>query len=175
MLRASIVVVLCALTVVRSVGANENSKYSVLAIAYFGALDKPISQIVISDSYGEAKRYRNAMMQKDSWDLWDLAYLHVLSPAILGRLIATVESNEGGVQPEPGKQYIYNGVSMTIVTPQGRKTVFFHIESAMPLLDQLESMCKENKSLRSHLVHFQEQVRRWGGPSPPQPVRQYKP
>jgi hypothetical protein len=174
LLRAAIAVALFALAMVPRVESQEDFKYTVLAIAYFGSLDHPISQIVISDSYGEAERYRNAMMEKEPWDLWNLAYLHVLSPPVLGRLIATVEPSKGGVQQEPEPRHPYNGVSMTIVTARGQKTFFFHVEPAMPLLEHLENLCKENKSLHSHLVDFQEQVRPWGDMSAPRPGPQDK-
>jgi hypothetical protein len=167
LLRAGIAVALCALAMIPRVESQEDSKYTLFAIAYFGALDNPISQIVISDSYGGAEWYRNSMMKKDPWDEWHLAYLHVLSRPFLGRLIATVESQKGGVQPEPGKQYIYNGVSMTIVTPQRQETFLFHVEPAMSLLDQLGNVCKDDESLHSDLLYFQKRVRPWGDMSAP--------
>lgn len=80
LLRAAIAGTLCALAIVPRVKSQKDSKYTVLAITYFGALDKPISQVVISDSYRGAERYRNAMMEKEPWGEWNLAYLHVLSP-----------------------------------------------------------------------------------------------
>lgn len=172
LLRAAIAGTLCALAIVPRVKSQKDSKYTVLAITYFGALDKPISQVVISDSYRGAERYRNAMMEKEPWGEWNLAYLHVLSPPLLARLIATVESSKSGVQQEPAPEHSYNGVSVAIITPLRQKTFFFHVEPAMSLLDQLENLCRDEKLLHSHLLYFQNRVRPWGSPSPPRPVPQ---
>jgi len=169
LLRGAIAVALCALTIVPRVESDEGPKYTVLAMEYFGSLDHPIFPIVISDSPEGAEWYRNTLMEKNAWDKWHLTYLHVVSRPLLERLIATVESHDGGVQPEPGKQYIYNGVSMTIVTPQGRKTFFFHVEPSMSLLHQLESLCRDYTPLRLHLLGFQEEVIPWGDMSAPRP------
>lgn len=174
LLRGAIAVALCALAMVLRVESQENSKHTVLAIAYFGSLDHPIFPIVISDSYGEAERYRNAMMEKETLDFWNEGYLHVLSPALLDRLIATVGSDKGGVQQEPEPQHPYNGVSMTVVTPQGRKTFFFHVETAMSLLDRLGMLCKDQKSVRSHLSDFKNWISLWSDDPPPRPVPQEK-
>ena len=169
----SIAFALCALAMVPRVESQESSKHTVLAFTYYGSLDHPIFPIVISDSYGDAERYRDAMKEKETWDFWGDAYLHVLSQALMGRIIATVESDKGGVQGQPKPPHLYNSVTITIVTAQGRKTLFFHVESAMSLLDQLENLCKDDKSLHSDLLRFQILVRPWGGPSPPSPVRPY--
>lgn len=167
LLRAAIAVAFCALAIVPRVESDEGPKYTVLAMEYFGSLDHPIFPIVISDSTEGAEWYRNALMEKNAWDKWHLTYLHVVSRHLLERLIVTAESNKDGVQQEP--QNFYNGVSMTIVTPQRRKTFFFHVEPAMSLLHQLESLCKDYTPLRLHLLGFQEQVIPWGDMSAPRP------
>ena len=167
LLRAAIAVALCALAIVPRVESDEGPKYTVLAMEYFGSLDHPIFPIVISDSPEGTEWYRNTLLEKNAWDQWHLTYLHVVNHPLLERLIATAESNKGGVQQEP--QNFYNGVSMTIVTPQGWKTFFFHVEPAMSLLRQLESLCKDYTPLRLHLLGFQEQVIPWGDMSAPRP------
>jgi hypothetical protein len=167
-----IAVALCALAIVPRVESDESPKYTVLAIEYFGSLDKPISPIVISSSYGGAEWYRNAQINKGGWDAWQLAYLHAVSRPLLGKLVAAVESQKGGVRQEPEQvKDPYNGVSVTIVTPERRKTFLFHVEPAMSLLDQLENLCRDNESLSSHLSEFQKRVRPWGDWSPSQPVQ----
>jgi hypothetical protein len=172
---AAIAVAFCALAIVSPVKSDEGPKYTVLAMEYFGALNKPIDPIVISNSYGGAEWYQNSLIEKGAVSKFRRLHLHVVSPPLLGRLIATVESHKGGVQPEPGKQYIYNGVSMTIVTPQGRKIFLFHIEPAMTLIDQLEKLCKDDKSLLPDLLYFQKMVRPWGDMSAPRPSPQVEP
>jgi len=169
LLRAAIAVAFCALVILPRVESDEGPKYTVLAMEYFGAIDHPIYPVVISDSHDGAEWYRDALREKNEWDKGHLIYLHVVSTPLLGRLIATVESNKDGAQEEPNRQNPYNGVSMTIVTPQGRKTFFFPVEPAMPLLHQLESLCKDYTPLRLHLLGFQEQVIPWGDMSAPRP------
>jgi hypothetical protein len=113
------------------------------------------------------------MMEKHPLETWDYSYLHVLSPPLLGRLIATVEPNKAGVQQEP--RHPYNGVSVTIVSAQGRKTFFFHVEPAMSLVDQFESLCKNYKPLRSDLLEFKRWISLWGDNPPPRPSPQNQP
>lgn len=170
LLRGAIAVALCTLAIVPFGKTEEGPKYTVLAMEYFGALDHPIYPIAISNSYGGAEWYRDTEVKKDTpWTGWQGAYLHVVSRPLLERLIATVESNKGGLQQGPEPQRPYNGVSMTIATPQGSKTLFFHVEAAMTLLDQFENLCKDYKPLRSDLSEFKGWISLWGDNPPPRP------
>ena len=48
----TILIVLFAVTIAYVAKSQEHMKYSVLAIEYIGASDKPVTPIVISDSRG---------------------------------------------------------------------------------------------------------------------------
>jgi hypothetical protein len=174
MAKASVTACIWLLVVatVLPVESQEHAKYSVLAVEYFGSLDHPIYPVVISDSYSGAETYRNALIGNGTLSKFSLVRLHVVSPYLLRRLIATAESHKDGVQAEPGKQNIYNGVSISIVSPQGRKTFSFHIEPAITLLDQLKRLCKDDKLLSSDLSEFQASIRPWGDMSLPRPSPQ---
>jgi len=169
LLRAAIAVAFCALVILPRVESDEGPKYTVLAMEYFGAIDRPIYPVVISDSRDGAEWYRDVLREKNEWDKGHLIYLPVVSSPLVVRLIAIVETKTDGAQEELNRQKPYNRVSMTIVTPQGRKTFFFPVEPAMPLLHQLESLCKDYTPLRLHLLGFQEQVIPWGDMSAPRP------
>lgn len=171
----AIAVALCALAILPPVKSDEGPKYTVLAMEYFGAIDHPIYPVVMSNSYGGAEWYRNTLIEKGTLSEFGRARLHVVSLPLLKGLIATVESDKGGVQQRPEPQHFYNSVSVTIVTPQRRKTLFFHIDPAMSLLDRLGTLCKDDKSLRSDLLEFKEWIRPWGDMSSPRPVPQGEP
>jgi hypothetical protein len=170
---ASIAVALCALAIAPATRSEEGQKYTVVSMEYFGAIDHPIYPVVVSNSYGGAEWYRNALIEKGTLSQFGRARLHVASLPLLRRLIAAVESEKGGIQQElEHRSGQYNGISVTIVSQPGRKTYLFHVEQAMSLLDRLGDLCRDDKSLHSDLLEFKESVRPWGNPSSPIPVPQ---
>lgn len=141
--------------------ANESQKhmkYSVLAIEYIGASDKPITPIVISDSEAGAEWYQKAVLKRDKWDLIDV---HVVNVALLEKLIAEAELFERTVHREQEKiSKSAKTVSVTIITPQRKNTFVYDKESAISQLDSLHKYCQGEESLRSDLLHFQNRIRR---------------
>jgi hypothetical protein len=137
---------------------------------YFGAIDHPIPVVIISNSYGGAERYHNALIESGKLNKYSEVYSHVVSSSLLKRLIVTVESDKNGVRREPEQGLpLYNGVSMTVVTQGGRKTFLFHVEQAMSLIDHLGNFVEIDKSLHPDLLEFKEWIRPWGDNPPPRP------
>jgi len=79
LLRAAIAVAFCALAVVPRVRSDEVPGYTVLAMEYFGAIDHPIPTVIISNSYGEAEQYHNALIGSGKLEKYSEVYLHVVS------------------------------------------------------------------------------------------------
>lgn len=146
-----------AIAIAHGTESQKHMKYSVLAIKYIGASDKPITPIVISDSEAGAEWYQRAILKRDKWDLIDV---HAVNPALLEKLIAEAELFERtvhGKQEEISKRA--KTVSVTIITPQGKNTFLYDSESAISQLDSLQEHCRGDESLRSDLLHFQNRIR----------------
>jgi hypothetical protein len=108
---------------------QKHMKYSVLAIEYIGASDKPITPIIISDSEAGAERYRSAVLKRDKWDLTDV---HLVKAALLEKLIAEAELFERTVHQEQEKiSKSAKTVSVTTITPQRRNRFLYDTESAI--------------------------------------------
>ena len=166
----------CALAVVPRVRSDEIPVYTVLAMEYFGAIDHPIPTVIISDSYGGAARYHNALIETRKLTKFSEVYSHVVRSALLNKLITTVKSDKNAVQQtQEQRSGPYNGVAVTIITQRGRMTFLFHVEQAMSLIDHLGNLVEDDKSLHPDLLEFKEWVRPCGENPPPRPVPQDKP
>ena len=176
LLRAAIAVAFCALAVAPRLRSDEIPRHPVLGMEYFGAIDHPIPPIIISNSYGGAERYHNALIESGKLHKFSQVYLHVVSSPLLNRLITTVESDKNGVQQElEQRSGPYNGVAVTIITQRGRKTILFHVEQAMSLTDHLGNLVENDKSLHPDLLEFKNWISLWGDNPPPRPAPQDKP
>jgi hypothetical protein len=146
-----------AIATAPATASQKHMKYSVLAIEYIGASDKPITPIVISDSEQGAEWYQKAVLKRDKWDLIDV---HVVKVDLLEKLIAEAELFERTVDRQQGKMSKpAKTVSVTIITPQRKNTFLYDTESAISQLDSLQKHCKGDESVRSDLLHFQNRIR----------------
>lgn len=137
--------------------SQKHMKHSVLAIEHIGESDKPITPIVISDSGAGAEWYRSAVLKRGKLDF---TYVHVVNVALLEKLIAEAELFERNAHGQQEKiPKCAKTVSVTIITPQGKKTFLYDTESAISQLDSLRMHCKGDESLRSDLLHFQNRIR----------------
>lgn len=135
---------------------TTGTKYSVLAIEYIGASDKPIPAVVMSDSATGAEWYRRTVLQRPKV----FTYAHVLNAALLEKLIAEAEAFERAVRPELEKIPESGGtISVTVIRPNKKNTFLYYPESALSQIDGLLKHCKGEKSLRSDLVKFQNRIR----------------
>ncbi len=150
-----IVIALCAIGMAH--GAGERMKYAVLSIEYIGALDKPVTPIVISDSKLGAEWYRDAILKRSKPTL---TYLHVVPVSLLEKLIAETELHKGILQSEQTKSRISSEtVSATVVTPQKRNRLLYSAESSIALLYGLVGRCEGQDALRTDLIHFRDRIR----------------
>ena len=135
---------------------KKDMKYSILAIQYIGASDKPIPAVVISDSEAGAEWYRREVLQRPKF----FTYKHVVDAALLEKLIAEAESFERAVRPEREKIPETGGdVSVTIITPKKKNTFLYYPETAISQVDGLLKHCTGDESLRSDLLKFQNRIR----------------
>jgi hypothetical protein len=146
-----------AISIAQATESQKPMKYSVLAIEYIGASDKPVSPIVISDSEAGAEWYRSSVLKVDKSLL---VYVHVVNATLLEKLIAEVELFIHNVHhqqeklPESAKS-----VSVTIITPQRKDKFMYDADSAISFLDNLQKQFDGDESLRSDLLHFQNRIR----------------
>ena len=147
-----------AMAAAHATSSQKHMKYSILAIDYIGESDKAITPIVISDSDAGAQWYRSAVLKRGKFDL---TYVHVVNLALLVKLTAEAESFGSSVHQEQEKiPKSTKTVSVTIITPRGKNTFLYSTESAISQLDNLQKHCKDDESLRSDLLHFQNRIRR---------------
>ena len=154
---AAILVPLLAILMTQVTPPQKAMKYSVLAIEYVGSSDKPIPTIIISDKGEGADYYQRAILNPHKRDM---VAVHVVNASLLERLIAQAELFERIVH---GKEEKISGlgktVSVTIITPEGKKTLQYCTEPAISYLESLEKQCKDDESLRSDIAYFHKRIR----------------
>jgi hypothetical protein len=151
-----ICLIVLATAIANPLNAEENIKYSVLGIEYIGKSDKPITPIVISDSKQGAEWYRTVVLKRSELELTSL---HVVSSSLLEKLIGDAQQYRRDPQREQGtSQKSSESVSVTIVTPQGRRAFRLDTQLASSLLSSLQKRCRDDESLRSDLRHFQDRL-----------------
>ena len=135
--------------------SEEHMKYSVLAIEYVGESDKPITPIVISDSKEGAEWCRTAVLKRNELELTSV---HVVTVSLMGKLIEDAELYLGIAEQELGKHPKSATVSVTLITPQRRRTFLLNTKLAVSLLDSFRKRCNDDKPLCSDLSHFQNRI-----------------
>ena len=157
---------LFAMAVVHSCKSEVRTKYSILALEYVGASDRPVTPIVISDSKSGSDWYREVYLKKNkitSPFISVFTYFHVVPSPLLGNLIAEVNLHKGVPESEIPKDLRADQcISTTIFTPQGTKVFYYNKESAVLLLDGFLKSCENDAALRSDLEHFQHGIRAEG-------------
>ena len=157
--RAIILISLFTIAMTHTIKSQEPTKYSVLAIEYIGESDKPVTPIIISDSKAGATWYRDAVLKKSGSDL---AYVHVVSAALLESLMANVNALKDTVQQKrEEKSRFSKTVAVSVVTPKRSSTFVFDTDPAVSLVERLQKSCDKNESLRSDLAHFRDRIRAW--------------
>jgi len=152
----TVLILLSAILIAHGGRSQEHKEYSVLAVEYIGAQDKPIAPIVISDSRAGAEWYRDAVLKGNEYRLISV---HVVRVSLMAELIADAEVYRGAAQEGlENKSKSPQAVSVTLVTPQGRSTFLLNRKSGFSLLEDLKGRCKDDKSLQSDLSHFQNRI-----------------
>jgi hypothetical protein len=152
----TILIVLFAVTIAYVAKSQEHMEYSVLAIEYIGASDKPVTPIVISDSRAGAEWFRTTVLKRG--DL-DLTSINVVSASQMKSLISDAERHRGIFQQEQQKvQKSAETISVTIVKSQDRSGFLLSAGAAVSMLDSLKALCKDDEPLQSNLSHFQKRI-----------------
>lgn len=133
---------------------EEHMKFSAIGIEYVGESDKPITPIVISDSKAGAEWFRSTVLKRSDLGFTDA---HVVSASLMAKPTADAETHSGlGLQGK--KLQSAATVSITIVKSQSKVAFLPTTEKGLSLLRILKEDCKQDESLYSDLMHFENRI-----------------
>jgi hypothetical protein len=152
----TILIILFAIMIPYVAKSQDHMKYSVLAIEYVGASDKPITPIVISDSSVGAEWFRTTVLKRS--DL-ELTSVNVIGTSKMKALISVAEERGAIFQREQGSaQKPAETISVTIVKSQGNSSFLLSVSAAISMLHSFEALCRDDEPLQSALSHFQKRI-----------------
>jgi hypothetical protein len=143
--------------------SQEHMKFTVLAVEYIGAIDKPIAPIVISDSQSGADWFRGTILKRT--DL-EVTFTHVVSSSQIRSLISVAEEYRKRAQPESRSEAdkssgASQAISVTVLTPEGKEKFLLSVPLAVQMLDGFKKQCGKARSLYEDSSHFQKRILPW--------------
>lgn len=138
---------------------QENTKFTVLAVQYIGAIDKPIAPIVISNSQAGAEWFCKTVLKGKNFEFTSL---HAVSSSQMESLMSVAEEYRGYSKQEAAKSSgVSQTVSVTMLSPQGEQRFVLSVPLAMRMVDGFKERCGEERSLCEDLSHFQKRIFPW--------------
>lgn len=143
--------IVCILLFLQNMGAQTSMKNSVIGIQYVGPSDKPVTPIVIAESWEDADLFKRIILKLSDLEMTDM---HVVSSPLMDELVATVEK---GVE-NGKKSQATTSVVITVVTHGNTIEFHFNRRDAIKTLERLNEISKGTPALASDITHFQTRI-----------------